>query len=82
MKLPAARMTEKGIPHTLNALDLRIVRLVSSGMKNAEIANQLGTSEHMVKNYLRSIYDVLGLWNRTELALWYTVHKGKLGESS
>jgi DNA-binding NarL/FixJ family response regulator len=25
----------------------------------------------MVKNYLRAIYDKLGLWNRVELALWY-----------
>jgi len=24
-----------------------------------------------VKNYLRVIYDKLGLWNRVELALWY-----------
>jgi DNA-binding CsgD family transcriptional regulator len=24
-----------------------------------------------VKNYLRLIYDKLGLWNRVELALWY-----------
>jgi DNA-binding NarL/FixJ family response regulator len=24
----------------------------------------------MVKNYLRVIYDKLGLWNRVELALW------------
>jgi DNA-binding NarL/FixJ family response regulator len=25
----------------------------------------------VVKNYLRVIYDKLGLWNRVELALWY-----------
>jgi DNA-binding CsgD family transcriptional regulator len=25
----------------------------------------------VVKNYLRLIYDKLGLWNRVELALWY-----------
>ena len=40
-------------------------------MKNAQIAAALGTTEHMVKNYLRVIYDKVGVWNRVELALWY-----------
>ena len=34
-------------------------------------ADAIGTTEHVVKNYLRVIYDKLGLWNRVELALWY-----------
>jgi len=49
----------------------RVIRLVVTGMKNKEIAAEIGTSENVVKNYLRVIYDKLGLWNRTELALWY-----------
>ena len=44
---------------------------VAEGCKNREIADSLGTTEHVVKNYLRLIYDKLGLWNRVELALWY-----------
>jgi DNA-binding NarL/FixJ family response regulator len=40
-------------------------------LKNSEVANEIGTTEHVVKNYLRVIYDKLGLWNRVELALWY-----------
>jgi DNA-binding CsgD family transcriptional regulator len=28
-----------------------------------------------VKNYLRTIYDKLGLWNRVELALWYEARR-------
>jgi DNA-binding NarL/FixJ family response regulator len=35
------------------------------------VADAIGTTEHVVKNYLRVIYDKLGLWNRVELALWY-----------
>ena len=31
----------------------------------------IGTSEHVIKNYLKGIFDKLGLWNRVELALWY-----------
>ncbi len=51
--------------------ELKIVELVAEGLKNADIASALGTSEHVVKNQLRSIYDKLGMWNRVELALWY-----------
>jgi DNA-binding CsgD family transcriptional regulator len=35
------------------------------------VADEIGASEHVVKGYLRTIYDKLGLWNRLELALWY-----------
>jgi len=48
-----------------------IIQRVAEGCKNREIADTLGTTEHVVKNYLRLIYDKLGLWNRVELALWY-----------
>lgn len=49
----------------------RVIQLVAQGMKNREVADEIGTTEHVVKNYLRVIYDKLGLWNRVELALWY-----------
>jgi DNA-binding NarL/FixJ family response regulator len=49
----------------------RVIQLVAEGMKNREVAEAMGTTEHVVKNYLRVIYDKLGLWNRVELALWY-----------
>jgi DNA-binding NarL/FixJ family response regulator len=49
----------------------RVIQLVAQGMKNREVADAIGTTEHVVKNYLRVIYDKLGLWNRVELALWY-----------
>ncbi|MBV8049575.1 MAG: response regulator transcription factor [Acidobacteriaceae bacterium] len=49
----------------------QVIELVSQGLKNREIAQQIGTTEFVVKNYLCAIYDKLGLWNRVELALWY-----------
>ncbi len=49
----------------------RVIQLVAQGLKNSEVATEIGTTEHVVKNYLRVIYDKLGLWNRVELALWY-----------
>ena len=52
-----------------------VVQHVAEGRKNREIADSLGTTEHVVKNYLRLIYDKLGLWNRVELALWYEARR-------
>ena len=49
----------------------RVIELGAEGLKNKEVAEAIGTTEHVVKNYLRVIYDKLGLWNRVELALWY-----------
>ena len=49
----------------------RVIELVAQGLKNCEVAKEIGTTEHVVKNYLRVIYDKLGMWNRVELALWY-----------
>ena len=55
-----------------------IIQRVAEGCKNREIADSLGTTEHVVKNYLRLIYDKLGLWNRVELALWYEARQHEL----
>ena len=52
-----------------------IIQRVAEGCKNSEIADSLGTTEHVVKNCLRVIYDKLGLWNRVELALWYEARR-------
>jgi len=53
----------------------RVIELVAQGLKNRDIADAIGTTEHVVKNYLRAIYDKLGLWNRVELALWYEARR-------
>lgn len=58
-----------------NERENRVIELVAQGLKNGEVAANLGTTEHVVKNYLRVIYDKLGLWNRVELALWYEARK-------
>jgi DNA-binding NarL/FixJ family response regulator len=63
----------------LRDLERRVIRLVADGLKNGEIAKRLGVTEHVVKNYLRTIYDKLGVWSRTELALWYWAHSQNHG---
>jgi DNA-binding NarL/FixJ family response regulator len=61
--------------HASNEREQYIIQRVAEGCKNREIASSLGTTEHVVKNYLRLIYDKLGLWNRVELALWYEARR-------
>jgi DNA-binding NarL/FixJ family response regulator len=63
--------TERYGTRVPNEREQRVIQLVAQGLKNSEVAEEIGTTEHVVKNYLRVIYDKLGLWNRVELALWY-----------
>ena len=61
--------------------EYRIIELVAQGLKNRDVANEVGTTEHVVKNYLRVIYDKLGLWNRVELALWYEARRFEFSQA-
>ncbi len=47
-----------------------VVRLVSDGLKNGEIAQRLNVAEHSIRNYLYRIFDKLGVSTRTELILY------------
>ena len=47
----------------------KIARRVARGEKNAEIGRRLGITRQAVKDRLRSIFDIAGVWNRTQLAL-------------
>ena len=64
--------SNRGCP---NEREQRVIALVAQGLKNREVADEIGTTEHVIKNYLRTIYDKLGLWNRVELALWYEARR-------
>jgi len=58
-----------------------IVSCVTQGMKNKEIALRVGTTEQVVKNYLRKVYDKLGVADRLELALYCLNHRVVDGET-
>ena len=60
---------------TLSTRKQKVVELVAQGLKNGEVAEIIGTSEFVVKNYLRAIFDKLGFWNRVELALWHEARR-------
>jgi DNA-binding NarL/FixJ family response regulator len=59
----------------LSEKELRIVAAVVRGYKNREIAQLLETSEQVVKNALRSIFDKIGVSDRLELALFVLHHR-------
>ncbi len=53
----------------------QVVRLVGEGMKNRDIAQQLGLTEHTVSNYMYRIFDKLGVSTRLELLLYALSHQ-------
>jgi DNA-binding NarL/FixJ family response regulator len=57
----------------LSPKESAIITCITQGKRNKEIAFQLGTTEQVIKNYLRKIYDKLGVSDRLELAL-YCLH--------
>jgi DNA-binding NarL/FixJ family response regulator len=57
----------------LTPREMKIVALLVQGCKNKEIALRLDTTEQVIKNYLRNIYDKTGVSDRLELAL-FTMH--------
>jgi DNA-binding NarL/FixJ family response regulator len=65
----------------LTPKEMKIVALIVQGCKNKEIGLRLGTTEQVIKNYLRSIYDKTGVSDRLELAL-FTIHHRMLAEAA
>ncbi|MGA2372001.1 MAG: response regulator transcription factor [Candidatus Korobacteraceae bacterium] len=59
----------------LSDKEMMIISGVTQGMKNKEIACEVGTTEQVVKNYLRKIYDKLHVADRLELAIYSMHHR-------
>ena len=47
----------------------QLIGFVRSGLRNREIAEKLGVTEGTVKTYLHTVFEKLGVSNRTELAI-------------
>ena len=60
----------------LTAREIQVATLVWQGLTNKDIARVLLTSDQVVKNYLRTAFDKLGVWTRLELALYVAAHGG------
>jgi DNA-binding NarL/FixJ family response regulator len=69
----AAALVNPRVQPKLSPKEMSIITCITQGKRNKEIAFQLGTTEQVIKNYLRKIYDKLGVSDRLELAL-YCLH--------
>lgn len=60
----------------LSRREITVATMVWEGKTNPEIAACLGSTEQVVKNQLRGVFDKLGVWSRLELALYMASHGG------
>ena len=58
-----------GEPPTLAPRERELIKLVRNGLRNREIAQQLGVTEGTIKVYLHAVFQKLGVSSRTELAI-------------
>jgi DNA-binding NarL/FixJ family response regulator len=65
---PEVRAVGKGGLNLLSKRELEVVQSLVHGLTNREIADQMGLSQHTIKNYLFRIFDKLGVSSRTELS--------------
>ncbi|MHB1796309.1 MAG: response regulator transcription factor [Acidobacteriaceae bacterium] len=76
-----ADMVGARVRDRLTPKEIKIVALIVQGFKNKEIASHLGTTEQVIKNYLRNVYDKTGVSDRLELAL-FTIHHQTLADAA
>ncbi len=60
----------------LSLREIRVATMVWEGKTNPQIAADLGSTEQVIKNQLRGIFDKVGVWSRLELALYVASHGG------
>lgn len=66
---PASEAQDAELPH-LTAREREVLLLLRDGLTNRAISRRLGISESTVKAHLTSIFQRLGVRDRTQAALW------------
>ena len=64
----------------LSPREREILGLIALGLSNSEIAKRLFVTVHAVKYHVSSIYQKLGVTNRTEAAVLFLKAQGDLPE--
>jgi DNA-binding NarL/FixJ family response regulator len=70
--LDAQRLPKAG--PQLSDREQQVLALLMTGLANKQIARQLGIAERTVKAHLTSIFQQLGVTDRTQAALWAREH--------
>ncbi len=63
-----SRTPDSSPPSPLNEREVRMLRMVSEGVTNREIAQRLNLSEQTVKNYLSMVFEKMGTRSRAQAA--------------
>jgi DNA-binding NarL/FixJ family response regulator len=58
----------------LTARELEVLALLGEGLANKQIARRLGIAEKTVKAHLTSVFQSIGVTDRTQAALWARSH--------
>jgi DNA-binding NarL/FixJ family response regulator len=66
---PPARSAEEGLPEPFTEREREVLRLLTQGLSNREIAERLSLAEGTVKNYVTNILQKLGVRDRTQAAV-------------
>lgn len=71
----ASTVQEQAPPHSsLTEREVEILRLIADGRSNKEIAAALHLTEGTIKGYVSTIFDKLGVEDRTQAALYAVKH--------
>lgn len=73
-QLLTARATRPATRPQLTSREVEVLQLVRRGLSNREVARRLGISERTVKTHLTSVYQRIGVQDRTQAALWAEHH--------
>ena len=71
---PTVRAVDANGLDLLSKREMEVVRSLSEGLTNREIAERLGLSQHTIKNYLFRVFDKLGVSSRVELLFMTLSH--------
>ncbi|MGD0223012.1 MAG: response regulator transcription factor [Terriglobia bacterium] len=59
----------------LTSREMQVIKLISSGYTNKDLAKELSISENTAKHHITNIFDKLGVSNRMELVLFALEHR-------
>jgi DNA-binding NarL/FixJ family response regulator len=65
---------DRGQPLELTGRERDVLRLVAMGLANKQIASRLGIGVGTVKTHLSSVFQRIGVTDRTSAALWARAH--------
>jgi DNA-binding CsgD family transcriptional regulator len=75
MELKGPTRGEDAAFASLSPRERGVLRLITEGLSNAEIAERLSISEKTVRNHVSNLFDKLGVWTRAQ-AIVFAMERG------